>query len=171
MGPVDSSPRRTRLAALARRLVPEASRFPVRPRLEGRDWYLLMATRDMEAWVIHWPPGGSIELHDHGGSAAGIVVMQGRLLERSVCREGSSVRSIVTRLSPGDSLELREDHIHDIVGLGPEIATTVHLYTPRLRSMTFYSLVGDRIEPMRTVRYWEPTGDRAVMSSPSLPRA
>jgi hypothetical protein len=32
-----------------------------------REWRLLVRTPRYEAWVIGWPSGGAIELHDHGG--------------------------------------------------------------------------------------------------------
>ena len=52
------------------------------PAGEGRRWRRLVATDRYEAWVIAWPHGTGLALHDHAGSAAGVAMVAGRLRER-----------------------------------------------------------------------------------------
>src|SRR4051794_27854599 len=35
---------------------------------DDRGYALLLRTDAYEAWLIAWAPGGSLDLHDHGGS-------------------------------------------------------------------------------------------------------
>src|SRR5689334_546191 len=41
----------------------------------------LLAQDSYEAWLIGWPPGHHTTTHDHGGSTAAIVVIDGALVE------------------------------------------------------------------------------------------
>ena len=43
-----------------------------------RRYQRILATPAYEAWVICWPVGGSLDLHDHGGSAGAFTVVSGR---------------------------------------------------------------------------------------------
>jgi len=48
----------------------------------GERWYVpLLETDECEAWLLGWPVGGGIELHDHGSSSGALVVVEGTLLE------------------------------------------------------------------------------------------
>ena len=49
---------------------------------DDRGYARLLHTDAYEAWLIAWAPGGSLDLHDHGGSAGEVVVVEGELLER-----------------------------------------------------------------------------------------
>ena len=42
------------------------------------------------------------------------------------------------RLPKGASVSFGPDHIHDVVNGGARQALSIHVYSPRLRSMTFY---------------------------------
>src|SRR5690348_3260642 len=71
----------------ARELRRLARRMSARATWEGldsvveRSWRLLARTDMYDAWLIAWPAGGAIELHDHGGSSGAIVVVSGALTE------------------------------------------------------------------------------------------
>src|ERR1700722_4374903 len=52
--------------------------------LTERQYELLELTDDLEIWAIHWPQGRGLELHDHGGSAGALWVVQGSLEEHYV---------------------------------------------------------------------------------------
>ena len=41
----------------------------------GRRWVRLLGTRSYDAWVIGWPPGTGLDLHDHGESSAAVGVV------------------------------------------------------------------------------------------------
>jgi hypothetical protein len=42
------------------------------------------------------------------------------------------------RLPAGDLVSFGPDHIHDVVNGSDRQALSIHVYSPRLRSMTFY---------------------------------
>ena len=70
--------------AFARRLASESPSVHDMTGTSARRWKLITRTESYEAWVIVWPPGGKIDLHDHGGSEGAIVVVSGSLLETAV---------------------------------------------------------------------------------------
>lgn len=121
------------------------------PRVQrGTDarWYVpLLVEDDFEAWLLGWPTGEGIELHDHGPSSGALVVVEGTLLETSVAasdwvRPGARLRH--RRLPEGSLVSFGPDHIHDVVNSGTRRALSIHVYSPRLRSMTFYENRPDR---------------------------
>ena len=150
------------LRAVARRLVPAASELGELSGGDERGWQLLARTDGYEAWVIGWPPGGSIELHDHGGSRGVVQVVSGRLVETSVIRLGDRLalrsRPVSAATRP---LGIGATRIHDVTNPGPAPVLSVHVYSPPLTSMTFYELdngalragrrelVGERTESAR----------------------
>jgi predicted metal-dependent enzyme (double-stranded beta helix superfamily) len=121
------------------------------PRLRrdsGRRWYVpLLEEEDFEAWLLGWPVGQGIELHDHGSSSGALVVVEGTLTETYVeacdwARPGGMLRHRL--LAEGDLVAFGPDHIHDVVNGGHRQALSIHVYSPRLRSMTFYENRPDR---------------------------
>ena len=51
------------------------------------------------------------------------------------------------------SVSFAERHVHDIVNMGAVPAISVHVYAPRLTSMTYYRMVEGVLEARSTVRY------------------
>jgi predicted metal-dependent enzyme (double-stranded beta helix superfamily) len=103
--------------------------------------------------LIGWPPGRGLELHDHGDSCGTIYVVEGSLFETyttlSAAHGGRGLRH--RELTTGSLVAFGPEHIHDVVNHGPGRALSIHLYTPRLRSMTFYEHVPSRgLIPVRT---------------------
>ena len=109
-----------------------------------RCYELLLSTDSYDAWLIHWPPGTGIEAHDHGGSTGAFAVVSG-VLDEDV-DDGRSHHD-PPPLHAGESVVFRGDHVHAVVNRGDVGATSVHVYSPPLRSMAFYgaSPDGDRI--------------------------
>src|ERR1019366_10060665 len=52
--------------------------------VEARSWRLFARTEACDAWLIAWPIGGAIQLHDHGASSGAIVVVSGTLEETRI---------------------------------------------------------------------------------------
>jgi len=129
---------------------------------ETRTWRTLVATDAFEAFVIAWPAGGSIELHDHGDSAGAVVVAAGDLVETSVAPGPGGALATTTRpLAPGSHVAFGPGHVHDIVNLGTRPALSVHVYSPVLRSMTFFEQrTGAGLVPVRTEAYHGGGDDR-----------
>lgn len=118
-------------------------------------WYEpLLADEHCEAWLLGWPAGEGIELHDHGDSSGALYVLEGTLRETFVgasgwTRPGNHLRHRL--LGEGDVVEFGPEHIHDVVNGGERPALSIHVYSPRLRSMTFYeNRPGRGLAPVRT---------------------
>ena len=84
-------PRPEWLAAISAGLAaaPDLWRRRVRHDPERRTYSLLLATPVYDAWVLGWSPGQGIPLHDHGGSAGAVCVVEGRLVEVHAPEAGS----------------------------------------------------------------------------------
>lgn len=142
------------LLAIAEGLAHSAHWWSDLEQQSGRSWQLMVASKDFEAWVIAWPPGGAIDLHDHGDASGAVVVTRGELVETVVAQRADDRVEIDTNaLSPGRSVSFCGAHVHDIVNLGTTPALSVHVYAPRLTTMTFYEITEGRLETGRTVRY------------------
>lgn len=104
----------------------------------------LVADGRFEAWLIGWPPGHRTTSHDHGESVGALAVVEGSLLERTVDADGPRAR----RLSPGSVSPLGAGLVHDVATPVDAPATSIHVYSPPLATMTFYedgSGVPDRV--------------------------
>jgi hypothetical protein len=148
-GPVD-------LLATAQRLACTADSLPGMDDPCERCWRTVVANEKLEAWVVAWPVGGAIELHDHGNSAGAVVVARGALSEVSIRRyDDQTLFATSTSIAAGDHVVFGPEYVHDLVNGGPGPALSVHVYSPALRSMTYFdwsdrdNLVGVRTEHYR----------------------
>jgi hypothetical protein len=109
----------------------------------------LLATPRYEAWVIGWTEGQRVEPHDHGPSLGVVAVTEGTLTELHPC-DG---RLVSRELPAGNVHVVPVGAIHDITNLTGRPATSVHVYSPPLITMTRYDadtlapIVTDVIEP------------------------
>lgn len=111
--------------------VPDTWRWLVQHDPVRRHPVRLVATKAYEVWVIGWTRGQHVRPHDHGGSAAAVVVTEGELTELTLAgHQRSFLAGTVHRLGP--------DVVHDVVNRSDVPATSVHVYSPPLRSMTYY---------------------------------
>lgn len=116
-----------------------------------------------EAYLITWPSGHGVELHDHGGSAGAVAVVEGHLVELVAARPGQATppgpgtpgsgagpRPLVrVALPSGSTRRVPARRVHDVVNAGAAPATSIHVYSPPLTTMTFYD---DALRPVRTER-------------------
>ncbi|MET0910024.1 MAG: cysteine dioxygenase family protein [Ilumatobacteraceae bacterium] len=109
-----------------------------------RCYELLLATDQYDAWLIHWPAGTGLDAHDHGGSTGAFAVVGG-LLDEDITVDG---RTVTRRFGAGQTAAFDGDHVHAVINRADVGATSVHVYSPPLRTMSFYRD--------------SPTGDRAV---------
>jgi predicted metal-dependent enzyme (double-stranded beta helix superfamily) len=126
---------------------------------EHRVHVRLAAGAGWEAYLITWPSGHGVELHDHGASRGAVAVVAGSLVElvarpdttRPDATRGRIVRQ---RIGAGTVRPVPPGRIHDVVNAGRFPATSIHVYGPTLETMTFYD---DELRPTRTERVFPET--------------
>ncbi len=125
--------------------------------LTERSYELVSLTDDVEVWVIHWPAGGRLQLHDHGGSSGAFWVVGGTLEERYLTDDRSLAHR---RIGAASGAGFGARYVHDVRNGGTAPATSVHAYSPPMPGMTFYrtsptGLVAERTE-YRSDPSWAP---------------
>lgn len=108
---------------------------------EGRRPVRLVATGAYEVWVIGWTQGQKVRPHDHGGSSAAVLVVEGTLTEIGLLGDR---RQLVT----GQVHLLGPRVVHDVLNSSPVPATSIHVYSPPLTTMTYYD--EETWEPVET---------------------
>ena len=113
--------RRVDLLAIAEGFAVSAPAIPELQELTERTWVLLAVTDLFEAWAIGWPPGGTIELHDHGHSRGAVVVADGALVETTVRPTDRGVALIGTHhIGTGEHRRFGPRYVHDLRNDGEE---------------------------------------------------
>lgn len=125
--------------------------------LLARRYRRLELIGEHEIWLIDWPAGGELELHDHGGASGAFQVVTGTLEERFAADQHVR-RPLRTRHhGPGDGQAFGPRYVHDLRNGGGAPARSVHVYSPPLTEMRFYAETGAGLVPTRTEREreWE----------------
>ena len=99
-----------------------------------RRFHRVLATDAYEAWVICWPSGESLDMHDHGGSAGAFSIVSGQLDEATI----ESGVKVVRTFAAGDTTAFDASRVHAVANRGDAVATSVHVYSPPLSSMMYY---------------------------------
>jgi hypothetical protein len=88
-----------------------------------------------------------------------VVVAKGALIETRMSPTDQSVATIESHhLDTGGSRTFGSRYVHDIVNVGPHHAVSVHVYGPKLTSMSYYRLSPTgRLQTVRT-EIVEPVG-------------
>ena len=102
---------------------------------QERRYERLLSTPIYEAWVICWPAGTALDLHDHGGSAGAFTVVAGQLDETTIDDDGEPS---VHRYESGDTATFGPTLVHGVENRGERLATSVHVYSPPLDVMNYY---------------------------------
>lgn len=114
------------------------------PTSDERSAVRVVQTDCYEAWVLGWLPGHGVELHDHGPSDAAFTVVEGSLVEITVGTDGALERR---EHATGATSEVPAGRLHDVLNLGQGPATSIHVYSPSLTSMTFFDPIA--LQPVR----------------------
>ena len=120
--------------ARAHRFIEDANPVAGGGRLSSR----ILETTNYEAWLLIWPPGSVIEPHDHGDSHGVFFVISGSVSES----RWHSGRAAKRTVRAGEMSTIPAGAVHDVVGSGTQAALSIHVYSPRLTSMRFYSTDG-----------------------------
>ena len=100
-------------------------------------WFVrLYGTADVEAWLLTWTEEQSVELHDHGGSSGAILVVEGTLTEDFSDGPLAPLRRVTW--PTGSVHSFGPSRVHDIRNVTAAPATSIHVYSPPLTTMTFY---------------------------------
>ncbi len=100
----------------------------------------LRASHDI--WLIRWGAGSRTALHDHGGSAGALYVVDGDLVEQRPNPAGVG-RPLQRTLRALDHRPMSANHIHEIANESAVEATSIHVYSPPLATMQHYELTPD----------------------------
>ena len=100
------------------------------------------------AWLIAWCPGQDTGWHDHDEAAAAIRSLHGTVLEERMRLDGGAVSRLI---EPGETFHVPPTAIHRVRHTGPEMAVTLHTYSPSLRRTGTYS-TGPGGELLRTAQ-------------------
>ena len=103
----------------------------------GRRWLRLLGTRSYDAWLIGWPPGTGLDLHDHGESSAAVCIVSGALDERRPSADAPG-GAVTRHLVAGDAIAFGSAHVHSMCNPRDVDALSVHVYSPPLSTMTFF---------------------------------
>ncbi|MHC5113564.1 MAG: cysteine dioxygenase [Planctomycetota bacterium] len=101
------------------------------------------------ALILCWAPGQSSSIHDHRGSACGVLVLQGTVAETKYKRDADGMLTLdrVTRLPVGQVCGSYDSDIHTIVNEDPnEGLVTLHVYTPPMENYRVYHLDSAEVE-------------------------
>jgi predicted metal-dependent enzyme (double-stranded beta helix superfamily) len=134
------TPRAEWLAAIASGLAgaPDLWRRRIDHDPEQRTHSLLLGTPAYDVWLLGWAPGQGIPLHDHGGSAGAITVVEGRLVEVYADEDHGDVLSTRVLEPGGRVVTFGRRHRHGVSNLHDGPATSIHVYSPPLALMTYY---------------------------------
>lgn len=135
----------SRTAMIARSLVRAEHlwRGVVRHDPDARWYTRLHRSDDVEVWLLGWELGQDTRVHDHGGAGGAFVVAEGQLVEHHTSRHRrGGLRRRVHR--EGHGAAFGASYVHDLVNRGPGTATSIHVYSPPLSSMTFYQITSGR---------------------------
>jgi predicted metal-dependent enzyme (double-stranded beta helix superfamily) len=115
-------------------------------------WYAHVAgTPQYDVWLLSWTPGQGTELHDHGGSAGAFHVLTGALRETVATAAPTGTRLTEQTVGAGRTVAFGPAHVHDVAHTGGRPAASLHVYSPPLRSMTYYDTAAGELRPARTV--------------------
>ncbi|MFF5773000.1 cysteine dioxygenase [Streptomyces californicus] len=118
---------------LARSIAADRARWAdlVRYDSASRWYHRLRQGPGYEVWLLSWVPGQGSGLHDHGGSAGVLTVLEGELTERTEHGARSLGTGAQRAFAPG--------YVHEVVNDSLEPAVSLHVYYPGLTEMPMHA--------------------------------
>ena len=115
---------------MAQRLAPSL-RWPGAAALTTRSWRRVAATAEFDAWLIAWPRGGEIDLHDHGDSRGALSVLEGVLTEYVPAWAGGAYLEMDRlELRSGTTRRLGGGYVHSVTNESDRHALSLHVLQP-----------------------------------------
>ena len=129
------------LVAIATGLAEVSTPWDLRPgdAPDARHYERILATETYDAWLIFWPASARLDLHDHGGSAGALAVVDGALDETTLVDAGR----VEHRLTRGGVASFGPSRIHGVANNTEFPATSVHVYSPPISAMRYYVQADD----------------------------
>jgi predicted metal-dependent enzyme (double-stranded beta helix superfamily) len=139
---------------LAHQLAGPALDWAAHRKPAGREWCRLEAGPEATAYAIAWPPGTGVGFHDHGGAAGALAVVAGALTETMVRPvPGRPLWTCTRTIESGEHATFGARHVHRVHNSGTDLAVSVHVYAPALRTMTYFAPPGPSgLAALRTER-------------------
>ena len=119
---------------------PERWQHHVRHASDERVYEQIWDDEEVNAWVICWSEDQDTGFHDHDDSAAAILVIDGRVREERLRLDASPD---AREYEPRATLFVPPTAIHRVLHAGDGPATTLHAYSPPLRSSGAYRITPD----------------------------
>jgi predicted metal-dependent enzyme (double-stranded beta helix superfamily) len=103
-----------------------------------------------DVWLLRWGPQSRASLHDHGDSAGVLCVVDGELVEYQPDPggHGHTLRHTFRR---SDRRTMAPSHVHEVVNESPDVAASVHVYSPPLDVMHQYETAGRNLRVVHRV--------------------
>ena len=119
---------------------------------EARAYSTIWSDERVNAWAIRWSEDADTGFHDHDDSAAGIVVIEGTVVEERLVLCGPPVER---RFSAGEYFNLAPSVIHRVryAGAGPGL--TIHAYSPPLSRQGVYRTRPDGVLEREAISHTE----------------
>jgi predicted metal-dependent enzyme (double-stranded beta helix superfamily) len=112
------------------------------PQPGERTFERVLHAESHDIWLIRWAVGSRTEVHDHGGSAGVLYVVNGALVEHRPMplRIGSQPR---LELQASEYRSMSPSHVHAVANESATTATSVHVYSPPLATMQHFEKGND----------------------------
>jgi predicted metal-dependent enzyme (double-stranded beta helix superfamily) len=131
---------------------PERWRDLARPDGDARVYEAIWSDERVNAWAIRWSLASDTGFHDHDDSAAGIVVIEGSVIEERLTMAGPP---LARRFAAGQSFHISPSAIHRVHHAGGPAALTIHAYSPPLRHQGVYRIDPDGVLERDAIPYTE----------------
>ncbi len=93
----------------------------------------------LDVWLICWDREQDTGFHDHDTSCGAVYVVDGELAEDRLLLENGAIRQVSHRHPAGTVFDFDAARIHCVRNPGGPPAVSLHLYSPALWRMGFYS--------------------------------
>ncbi len=103
---------------------------------------------DVEVFVVTWATFTDTRLHSHDGATSAFVPVRGVVTE---IRPDERLRLVPRKFVPGVTGVLDGYDVHELQNEHVDVAVSIHAFSPRLRSVTWWERQGDAFVPSASV--------------------